>query len=311
MSDIAVLMGGWSAEREVSLVSGAAVMEALQAKGHAVRAIDAPRDPLALIAALTEPRPAVVFNALHGQGGEDGIVQAVLQLLGLAHTHSGLAASAIGMDKALAKRVATSAGIPVAEGRVATREEVLAGDIVARPFVLKPVNEGSSVGVQVVRAGANATPLTAETWSHGERVLVERYIPGRELTVGVMGARGEAARALTVTQIDFAADMFDYTAKYTAGHARHVLPAPVPAGIAEAVMRHAVAAHEALGCNGVSRSDFRWDDSLPGTDGLIWLEINTQPGFTPMSLVPEQAAHIGLAFPDLCDWLVETALCPR
>jgi len=300
---VAVLMGGWSAEREVSLVSGAGVAKALEEEGYSVTAVDVQRDLTGLVAALSDPRPDVVFNALHGRGGEDGTIQGVLEFLGLPYTHSGVRASAIAMDKAMTKRVLDSAGVRSPKGLVLTKGELTGGTHpMPAPYIVKPVDEGSTVGVTLVHEGQNS-PI-GDGWTFGERVLVEEFIRGRELTVGVMGDR-----ALAVTEIDFAAELFDYTAKYTAGHATHVLPAPIPEAVAEEAKRVAVLAHETLGCRGVSRSDFRWDDSKPGTEGLYFLEINNQPGMTPLSLVPEQAAHVGISYGALVSWLVENASC--
>lgn len=300
---VAVLMGGWSAEREVSLVSGAACAEALRAAGYEVTSIDVQRDLKGLLAALT-PRPDVVFNALHGRGGEDGCIQGVLEFLSIPYTHSGVMASAIAMDKPTTKRLLQSAGVHCADGVVATREQVLAGHVLEPPYVLKPTNEGSSVGVRIVRPGDNRDVLDEDSWIYGDEVLVEAYVPGRELTVGVMGDQ-----ALAVTEIRSTEPFFDYTAKYTEGHARHILPAPVPQAVYDEAMRQALIAHRTLGCSGVSRSDFRYDDGKPGSDGLYFLEINTQPGMTPLSLVPEQAAHVGLSFVELVTWMVENAAC--
>ncbi|WP_114394596.1 D-alanine--D-alanine ligase [Oleisolibacter albus] len=300
---VAVLMGGWSAERDVSLVSGARIAEALASKGYRVTTIDVQRDLPGLLAALT-PAPDVIFNALHGRGGEDGVTQGVLDYLRIPYTHSGVLASALSMDKALTKRVLSTVGMPVADGVVASRDEVLAGHVIAPPYVVKPVDEGSSVGVRIVRAGDNHTILAEDGWIYGERVLVESFIPGRELTVGVMGDK-----ALAVTEILPAQGFYDYTAKYADGGSVHVCPARIPAAVAEEAMRLAVLAHQTLGCSGVSRSDFRWDDSKDGIGGLYFLEINVQPGFTPVSLLPEQAAARGIAYADLCAWIVEHARC--
>jgi D-alanine-D-alanine ligase len=245
----------------------------------------------------------VIFNALHGRGGEDGTIQGVLDFLGVPYTHSGVLASAIAMDKPTAKEVLRAHGVRSPVGCVVRAIDLLAEDPVPRPYVAKPTNEGSTVGVRIVRPGDNAAP--AEEGLSAERfVLVEEYIPGRELTVGVMGDR-----ALAVTEIRIEADIFDYTAKYTAGHAVHVLPAPIPEAVADLAMDFALTAHRAIGCAGVSRSDFRWDETRPGTEGLFFLEINTQPGMTPLSLVPEQAAHCGIGFADLVEWMVENARC--
>lgn len=300
---VAVLMGGWSAEREVSLVSGAGVAKALEEEGYRVTAVDVQRDLAGLMQALTHPRPDVVFNALHGRGGEDGTIQGILEFLGLPYTHSGVQASAIAMDKAMTKRVLDTAGVRSPKGLVLTRGEITGGGHpMPAPYIVKPVDEGSTVGVTLVREGQNSP--VGDAWTFGERALVEEFIPGRELTVGVMGER-----ALAVTEITFQAQVYDYTAKYSAGHAVHTIPAAIPDAVALEAKRLAVLAHQTLGCRGVSRSDFRWDDSRPGTAGLYFLEINNQPGMTPLSLVPEQAAHVGISYGALVGWLVENAGC--
>jgi D-alanine-D-alanine ligase len=299
---VAVLMGGWSSEREVSLVSGAGVVKALTEKGYRVTAIDVQRDIDSLLRALS-PRPDVVFNALHGRGGEDGTIQGVLEFLGLPYTHSGVTASAVAMDKQLTRLIAETQGVPVARGLMASQEDVLSRDVLPPPYVIKPVNEGSSVGVRIVRESDNYKILAEDSWIYGENVLVEQYVPGRELTAAVMGDR-----ALTVTELRPKSGFYDYTNKYTDGMTEHIVPADIPPVLAEAVMRHALAMHNVLGCKGLSRSDFRWDDTKPGTEGLFFLEINTQPGFTPLSLTPEQAAHCGISYAELCVWLVEQAL---
>ncbi len=300
---VVVLMGGWSAEREVSLVSGAGVAKALEEEGYRVTAVDVQRDLAGLMHALTHPRPDAVFNALHGRGGEDGTIQGVLEFLGLPYTHSGVQASAIAMDKAMTKRVLDSVGVRSPKGMVLARGAITGGDHpMPAPYIVKPVDEGSTVGVALVREGQNSP--VGDAWSFGDRALVEEFIPGRELTVGVMGDR-----ALTVTEIVFQAQVYDYTAKYSSGHAVHTLPAAIPEAVAEEAKRMAVLAHQTLGCRGVSRSDFRWDDSRPGTEGLYFLEINNQPGMTPLSLVPEQAAHVGITYGALVGWLVENASC--
>jgi D-alanine-D-alanine ligase len=303
MKHVAVLMGGWSAEREVSLVSGAGVAKALEEEGYRVTAVDVQRDLAGLMQALTSPRPDVVFNALHGRGGEDGTIQGILEFLGLPYTHSGVQASAIAMDKAMTKRVLETAGVRSPKGLVLTRGEITGGaHPMPAPYIVKPVDEGSTVGVTLVREGQNSP--VGDAWTFGERALVEEFIRGRELTVGVMGDR-----ALAVTEIVFEAQVYDYTAKYSAGHAVHTIPAAIPDAVAEEAKRLAVLAHQTLGCRGVSRSDFRWDDSRPGTEGLYFLEINNQPGMTPLSLVPEQAAHVGISYGALVGWLVENASC--
>ena len=300
---VAVLKGGWSAEREVSLVSGEACAAALRRCAYDVAVIDVTRDLPALIAALTPP-PDVVFNGLHGRGGEDGTVQAVLDMLGIPYTHSGLRASALAMSKELTKRLLATAGVRSPRGVIASTAEVAERHLLEPPYVVKPAAEGSSVGVRIVRPDDNARAIDLDSWSFGEDVLVEDYIPGRELTVGVMGDR-----ALTVTEIEHSHGFFDYDAKYTEGHAVHRIPAPIPEDVAEEAMRIALLAHRLLGCEGISRSDFRYDDTRPGIGGLYFLEINTQPGFTPISLVPEQARHMGVPFDELCRWLVESAQC--
>jgi D-alanine-D-alanine ligase len=295
---VAVLMGGYSAEREVSLVSGAAVAEALRKVGREVDAIDVGRDLAALIARLSPP-PAVVFNALHGRYGEDGCIQGLLDLLGIPYTHSGLLASALAMDKPMAKRLFDAAGIPVAEHRIVDREALAAGSVMAPPFVIKPLKEGSSVGVRIVREGENLPPIDKVTWEFGAEVMVERFIPGRELTVAVMGDR-----PLAVTEITTSRGFYDYDAKYAPGGSRHVLPAELEADLYAEIMRLALLAHTTLGCRGVSRADFRCDGRR-----LFLLEVNTQPGMTPTSLVPEQAAHAGVSFEQLVLWMVENAAC--
>jgi D-alanine-D-alanine ligase len=299
---VTLLYGGRSAEREVSLVSGEACAKAVRDLGHECLMIDPKEGVLALIAKL-EPRPDVVFNALHGRWGEDGCIQGLLELLELPYSHSGVLASALAMDKVMAKEIYARHGLPVAESVVATREAVLAEDVMERPYVVKPVAEGSSVGVKIILPGANAAILDEESWPYGDEVMVERYVPGRELTVAVMGDR-----ALAVTEIKPREGFYDYRAKYTSGVADHLIPAPIEPEIEEAVKAMAVTAHRALGCQGVSRSDFRWD-SDKGKDGLVILETNTQPGMTPLSLVPEQAQHIGVSFAELVDWMLEDALC--
>lgn len=298
---IAVLMGGWSAEREVSLVSGAACADALESRGHEVKRIDLQRDLGVLLAAL-EPRPDVVFNGLHGRWGEDGNIQGVLNILDIPYTHSGVLASSVAMDKPLAKQIFVAAGIPCPGGEIATPEDIRAGRVMAPPYVVKPIDEGSSVGVHIVWEGDNALPL--DDLPPGRPVLIEPYIPGRELTVSVMGDR-----ALGVTELRPHAGFYDYTAKYTDGKTTHLCPAPLSDDVAKLAMDRAVAAHRALGCRGISRADFRYDDTNGGTGELYMLEVNTQPGMTPLSLVPEQAAYAGISFGDLVEWMVENAAC--
>lgn len=297
---VAVLKGGWSAEREVSLVSGAECAKALRHAGYEVTEIDAGPD---LAAALEAAAPDVVFNALHGRGGEDGCVQGLLEVMRLPYTHSGVLASALAMDKIRAKEVFAAAGVPVAEGRLASRAEVEDGHPMAPPYVVKPYNEGSSVGVYIVHEQANG-PAKLDA-AAPDVLMVEAYAPGREMTVAVMGDR-----ALAVTDIVSTTGWYDYSAKYSPGGSRHILPAAIPDDVAEACLAHALACHRALGCRGVSRTDIRWDEAK-GVDGLIVLEVNTQPGMTPTSLIPEQAAHFGIDFPALCRWMVEDASCGR
>jgi len=297
---VAVLMGGWSSEREISLASGAAVARALESEGYKVSRIDVGRD---LAAQLSACAPDVVFNALHGPYGEDGCVQGLLEVMGLPYTHSGVAASALAMDKALAKTQFRAAGIRCADSRVISVEELYGQEIMPRPYVIKPVAEGSSVGVVIVREGENmAPPAPPGPWDAGARLMVERYVPGRELTVAVMDGR-----ALGVLEIRAAQGFYDYRAKYTPGGSQHVIPAPLPGAVYEEARQFAVLAHQALGCAGVTRADLRYDEGAG--DGLVLLEINTQPGMTPTSLVPEIAAHDGIGFGALTRWLVEDALC--
>ena len=295
---VAVLMGGWSAEREVSLVSGAACAKALQDAGYQVTTIDVQRDIGSLITRLY-PRPDAVFNALHGRFGEDGCIQGLLDILGIPYTHSGLLASAVAMDKPMAKRLFEAEGISVADHVVTTIEAARAKEPMARPYVAKPMNEGSSVGVHIVREGDNEPPFEGSGWSYGELVMIERYIPGREFTVSVMGGK-----ALAVTEITTARGFYDYDAKYVDGGSIHVIPAEVDKDVYDQAMDLSERAFKAIGCRGVARTDFRYDG-----DTLYMLEINTQPGMTPTSLVPEQAAHAGLSFQDLVVWMVEQAEC--
>ena len=296
---VAVLMGGLSAEREVSLVSGHACATALREAGFGqVIEVDCGLD---LPLQLADLKPDVCFNALHGRWGEDGCVQGILEWLRIPYTHSGVLASALAMDKARAKDAYVAAGLPVVASLIATRAAVEAGHVMPTPYVVKPNNEGSSVGVYIVRSGSNAPRLAA---SMPETVMVEAYAPGRELSASVMGDR-----ALGVTDI-VTSGWYDYAAKYTPGGSRHIVPAELPQEITEACLDYALRAHAALGCRGLSRSDFRWDEER-GLAGLILLETNTQPGMTPTSLSPEQAAHAGISFPELCAWIVEDASCNR
>jgi D-alanine-D-alanine ligase len=303
MRRVAVLYGGISAEREVSLASGRQVIAALGAAGFAVTPVEVGGDLGAVIAALT-PAPDVVFNALHGRFGEDGAIQGVLEWLGIPYTHSGVLASALAMDKEAARRVFAAANLPIAAGRVVSRADLAAGDPLPAPYVVKPLAEGSSVGVTIITQGDNRRAEIAANWRFGPRALVEEFIPGREITVGVLGER-----ALTVTEILPAAGFYDYQAKYAAGGSRHVLPAAIHPAAFEAALATALAAHRALGCRGASRADFRYDDTAGEPGRLVLLEVNTQPGLTATSLLPEQAACLGMDFPALCAWMVEQAAC--
>ena len=301
---IVVLMGGWSAERSVSLMSGAGVVAALKDRGFtSVIALDMARD---VAARLAELKPDVVFNALHGTPGEDGTVQGMLDLMQIPYTHSGCTTSAIAIDKELTKAVLVPHGVRMPKGKMVDSKSLFEGDPMARPYVLKPVNEGSSVGVAIVTDDSNCGhPISARAegpWLHFKRLLAEPFIRGRELTVAVLG--GEP---LCVTELKPKAGFYDFDAKYTDGMTEHVCPAEVPAGIAQAMMEMAAEAHRALGCKGASRSDFRWDDER-GEAGIYLLEVNTQPGMTPLSLVPEQARHKGIEYGELVERLIAEAL---
>ena len=304
MSRVAVLYGGISAEREVSLTSGLQVIAALRDAGFDVTPIEVGDDLGAVIAALTPP-PDAVFNALHGRFGEDGAIQGVLDWLGIPYTHSGVRASAIAMDKAAAKAMFVSAGLPVPRGKVIEITELERDDPLPLPYVVKPVNEGSSVGVSIIRSGDNRRAEVARNWRFGSTAMVEEFVPGRELTVAVMGDR-----ALAVTEILADAGVFyDYESKYADGGSRHIIPAALHPDAYAQALDVALAAHRALGCRGASRCDFRYDDTAGEPGRLVLLEINTQPGLTPTSLLPEQAAHLGMSFPKLCAWMVEHAAC--
>jgi D-alanine-D-alanine ligase len=304
MSRIAVLEGGWSVEREVSLVSGRECAAALRAGGHDVIEIDVTRDLAALAAALN-PRPDAIFNALHGKGGEDGTIQGVLEFLRIPYTHSGVAASAIAMHKPSAKAVFAAAGLPLADSRVVARADLAGGDVLPRPFVVKPVDEGSSFGVRIVRQGDNGWAEEARQWNFGAEALVERYIPGREITVAVMGERALGALEIRPTT----ADMYDYEAKYAPGGSAHLMPAPIHPTAYGAALEIGLKAHRALNCRGVSRSDLRYDDTAGEPGRMVLLELNTQPGMTPTSLVPDIARHAGIDFVSLVQWMVERASC--
>ncbi|HWI86617.1 MAG TPA: D-alanine--D-alanine ligase, partial [Sphingomonas sp.] len=300
---VAVLMGGWSAERAVSLVSGEGVAKACESLGHRVTRIDMDRD---VALRLHEAKPDVVFNALHGTPGEDGTIQGMLDLMGIRYTHSGLATSVIAIDKQLTKNELVPHGIRMPAGQMVRSESLFAGDPMARPYVLKPVNEGSSVGVAIVTdAGNYGNPIGRDVegpWGHFDELLAEPFIRGRELTTAVVGNR-----ALGVTELQPKSGFYDYDAKYTDGMTLHVCPALIPPDIADACMTMALDAHRLLGCKGTSRSDFRWDDEQ-GLAGLFLLEINTQPGMTPLSLVPEQAKLAGMTYEALVQAILDEAL---
>ena len=301
---VAVLLGGRSAEREVSLSSGKGCADALRAEGFDVVEID-PGDNLA--GQLLEAKPDAVFNALHGRWGEDGSVQGLLELMRIPYTHSGILASALAMHKQRTKDVYRAAGLPVVNSIVVDRREAAARHLMDPPYVVKPVNEGSSVGVFIIRKGDNRPPeaLGSDKWTLSNEMMVEEFVPGRELTVAVMGGK-----ALGVTEITTNLEFYDYEAKYATGGSIHVLPAKIPASVTEEALRLAERAHAALGCRGVSRTDFRYDDTQ-GKHRLVLLETNTQPGMTPTSLVPEQAAYAGMSYRKLCRWMVEDASCDR
>lgn len=306
MKHVAVLMGGWSAEREVSLRSGKACADALERLGsYRVTPLDVTRDIAATLRAL---KPDVALNVLHGRPGEDGTLQGLLEILAIPYTHSGVMASAVAMQKDIAKTLLKAGGVPVPGGLVATRHEVAARHLLPKPYVIKPVAEGSSVGVFIVREDHAHPPqeLNAADWTFGDRMLVEPFIPGKELTCAVMGDR-----ALGVIEIVPTTKFYDYEAKYAPGGSRHLLPAPLPPAVYEDCRRLALAAHRALGCRGVSRADFRYDETAADGQGLYCLEVNTQPGMTETSLVPEMAQHAGISFEALVRWMIEDASLDR
>jgi D-alanine-D-alanine ligase len=301
---VAVLMGGWSSERPVSLESGRECADNLEAAGYRVTRIDVERDIAEVLARL---KPDVVFNALHGPFGEDGTIQGMLEILGIPYTHSGVLASALAMNKEKAKTIAAAAGIPVAEHRIASRFEAAKEHVLDPPYVVKPIGEGSSFGVMIVPKDQTHPPqsLGSDEWAFGELVMAERYVAGRDLTCAVMGDE-----VLGVTEIvPLGHGFYDYDAKYAPGGSKHICPAPLKPFVYQSVRRLALEAHRAVGCRGVSRSDFRYDEA--GSDDIIWLEVNTQPGMTRTSLVPELAAHAGMSFPELVAWMVEDASCRR
>jgi len=300
-----VLMGGWSQEREVSLSSGRECAKALRASGYEVSEVDVGRD---IAAVLTELKPDVAFNGLHGRVGEDGTIQGLLEILQIPYTHSGVLSSALAMDKHQAKIVFKASGIPVTDHFVANRAEIARTHIMEPPYVVKPIREGSSVGIFIVKRGQEHPPqeILREDWAGGEELMVERYIPGRELTCAVMGDV-----ALGVTEIVTDLSFYNYEAKYEKGGSRHVIPADISPKIYDEVLKISLKAHAVLGCRGVTRSDFRFGERAGGDGELVCLEINTQPGMTSTSLVPELAAHAGHSFEELVSWMVEDASCDR
>lgn len=302
---VAVLMGGWSSEREVSLRSGAACADALERKGYRVTRVDVKRDVATVLDRL---KPDVALVMLHGRPGEDGTIQGVLETIGIPYTHSGVLSSSLAMQKDLAKTVMATAGVPVAEGLTLTRADVAKGHAMKPPYVIKPVADGSSVGVFIVTEDHAHPPqeLFRDDWAHGDQLLVEKYIAGKELTCAVI--KGEATE---VIEIESSLKFYDYEAKYSKGGSKHILPAPILPFVYQEVRRLTLAAHVALGCRGVSRADFRYDDRIEGTGGLICLEVNTQPGMTETSLVPELAAYAGVTFDELVQWMVEDASLGR
>ncbi len=300
---VALLVGGWSAEREVSLTKGKAIEVALKEAGYEVSVVDVTQDLPKLVSDLT-PKPDAVFNNLYGRGGEDGMIQSVLEILEIPYTHSGVEASAVGMNKPLAKVIAANVGVPSPVGTLASKADVLAEKVMKRPYVVKPLNEGSSVGVRIILEGENQKPLDESSWTFGNEVLVEKFIPGREIHVTVLDGKAQG-----VTEIKFPGRFFDYEAKYHDGRTELVTPADVPEKVAGAAMQYGEAVFKALGCRGLARCDFRYDDSKSGIDGVYFLEINTMPGLAPGSVALIQPEHNGMTFVQLCSHLVETATC--
>ena len=305
MKHVAVLMGGWSAEREISLRSGKACADAAERCGYRVSRLDVNREVAASLRAL---KPDLALNVLHGRPGEDGTLQGLLEILGIPYSHSGVLASALAMQKDIAKTVLKAAGVPVPDGLVTARAQAAKRHLLPPPYVIKPVAEGSSVGVFIVREDHKHPPqeLTRADWSFGDRVLVEPYIPGKELTCAVMGDE-----ALGVIEIVPTVKFYDFEAKYAPGGSKHLLPAPLSKEVYEECRRLALAAHRALGCRGISRADFRYDDRAAGVAGVFCLEVNTQPGMTEVSLVPELAQHAGISFDELVRWMIEDASLER
>lgn len=300
---VALLVGGWSAEREVSLFKGDHIEKALQQAGYTVKKIDVTRDLQKLLNDLT-PRPDAVFNNLYGRGGEDGVIQGVLEMIGIPYTHSGVAASAIGMDKELTKKLALSVGVKCADGRIATKEEIIAETVMARPYVVKPVNEGSSVGVHIMFEGENQPPLNEESWQFGDKAMVEKYVPGREIHVAVLDGKAQG-----VTEIFVPGRFFDYDAKYKSDKTKLETPAQVPDIVAKTAMEYAQKVFNVLGCTGLARCDLRYDEAQSGAEGVFFLEINTMPGLSPGSIALIQPEMNGMSYSELCAHLVETASC--
>jgi len=302
---VALLLGGWSSEREVSLMKGKHVESALKEVGYTVKTIDVSLDLQKLVKELSNPRPDVVFNNLYGRGGEDGTIQSVLDILGIPYTHSGALASAVGMDKVMTKRLAESVGVRTSVGKVASKKDILEETVMPRPYVVKPINEGSSVGVRIILEGENQQPIDESTWTFGETALVEKYVPGREIHVAVLDGK-----ALGVTEIIVHGHrFFDYEAKYHDASTELVTPADVPEIVAKTAMDFAEKVYKVLGCEGIARADLRYDDSKPNADGVYLLEINTMPGLSPGSIAVIQPEHNGMSYVQLCSHLVETASC--
>ncbi|MEO0815970.1 MAG: D-alanine--D-alanine ligase [Pseudomonadota bacterium] len=302
MKRVAVVYGGWSSERDISISSGTQMARAARASGYDVIEIDATRE---LAGQILEAAPDVILNGLHGPWGEDGCVQGLFEVMGIPYSHSGVASSAVAMDKRKSKAVYAQYGLDIAEDVACTRAEAASKHLLEPPYVIKPVAEGSSFGVVMVREGANTPPqeLLSEDWAYGDVLMAEKFIPGRELSVGVMGDR-----ALAVTEITTLREFYDFDAKYASGGSRHIIPADLPDAVTQAALEASLKAHKALGCRGVTRSDFRFDEK---EGRLVILETNTQPGMTPTSLVPEQTAYLGITFEDLVAWMIEDASCPR
>ncbi len=303
--NVALLVGGWSSEREVSLMKGVHIEAALKESGYSVKTIDVSRDIQKLVKALDAAKPDVVFNNLYGRGGEDGTIQAVLEMLGLPYTHSGVAASAIGMDKVMTKKLAENMGVRTSIGIVAGKDEIMAETVMLRPYVVKPINEGSSVGVRIILEGENQKPIDESTWYFGESALVEKYVPGREIHVAVLDGKAQGVTEIIVHGHRF----FDYEAKYSDTSTELVTPADISEIVAKTAMDYAERVYEVLGCEGIARVDMRYDDSKPDGDGVCFLEINTMPGLSPGSIAVIQPEHNGMSYVQLCSHLVETASC--